>query len=177
MSQMRIFSSASFMDSISSMILLLCLLTLNLMLFLSMSLLDCCLLMSNDLTNMLFLQPVHLPLFFLPVLHRLLSLLSCLKQIYLPTFDHDLMAQFQALLASKGSYKPGIASTSERLMCQLCFKKGHTADICYKRFDSRYKPPPPPPPFKPRPYHPLSQPYQHPSQPYQWQHSFSPHNS
>jgi hypothetical protein len=69
--------------------------------------------------------------------------------------DDTLFTQFQAFLASKGqswrartphkSSSPS-ADFSDKPMCQLCSKRGHTADRCYKRFDYTYKPPPPRPP-------------------------------
>jgi gag-polypeptide of LTR copia-type len=71
-----------------------------------------------------------------------------------PSPDNDLLSQFSAFVASKGSWrgknsdKPSPFAVTDRLVCQLCFKKGHTADRCYKRFDSTYKPPPPCPPSK-----------------------------
>jgi hypothetical protein len=37
------------------------------------------------------------------------------------------------------------AEIVDKPICQLCSNKGHTADRCYKRFDSTYKPPPRPP--------------------------------
>jgi gag-polypeptide of LTR copia-type/GAG-pre-integrase domain len=66
--------------------------------------------------------------------------------------EPDLMSQFQVFLASKnGSWRnkssfkgtSALADSSDRPICQLCAKKGHTADRCYKRFDATYKPPPP----------------------------------
>jgi hypothetical protein len=66
--------------------------------------------------------------------------------------EADLFSQFQAFLASKnGSWRIKISykgtssanDSSDKPTCQLCAKKGHTADRCYKRFDSTYKPPPP----------------------------------
>jgi hypothetical protein len=35
-------------------------------------------------------------------------------------------------------------------LCQLCFKKGHTTDQCYKRFVFSHKPHPPRPPYRPK---------------------------
>jgi hypothetical protein len=66
--------------------------------------------------------------------------------------EADLFSQFQAFLASKnGSWRTKFSSkgtssandSSDKPTCQLCAKKDHTADRCYKRFDSTYKPPPP----------------------------------
>jgi gag-polypeptide of LTR copia-type len=66
--------------------------------------------------------------------------------------EPDLMSQFQAFLASKnGSWRnkssfkgtSASADSSDKPTYQLCAKKGHTADKCYKRFDTTYKPPPP----------------------------------
>jgi hypothetical protein len=64
------------------------------------------------------------------------------------------MTQFSAFLASRGARrgkvldKPNSQHHSDRPVCQLCQKKGHTVDRCYKQFDSTYKPPPPRPPPK-----------------------------
>jgi GAG-pre-integrase domain len=72
------------------------------------------------------------------------------------------MHQFSAFLASRNSWrcrhldKNNSLANKDGLLCQLCFKKGHTADRCYKRFDATYKPPPPRPPPRSR---------QHQSQP------------
>jgi gag-polypeptide of LTR copia-type len=61
----------------------------------------------------------------------------------------DLMAQFSGFLASRGAWrgkKPDssfVQLNSDRPICQLCFKRGHIIDRCYKHFDSTYKPPPP----------------------------------
>jgi gag-polypeptide of LTR copia-type len=74
-----------------------------------------------------------------------------------PISEHDLMAQFSTFLSSKGSWRPKHTdkhSSIDRFVCQLCLKKGHTADRCYKRFDATYKPPPPRPPPKNHSYHP-----------------------
>jgi hypothetical protein len=66
-----------------------------------------------------------------------------------PPSNLDLMSQFSAFLASRGVWrgkKPDSSSVqlnSDRPMCQLCFKRGHTVDCCYKYFDSTCKPPPP----------------------------------
>jgi hypothetical protein len=38
-----------------------------------------------------------------------------------------------------------LSESSDKPTCQLCSKKGHIADRCYKRFDSTFKPPPRPP--------------------------------
>jgi GAG-pre-integrase domain len=66
--------------------------------------------------------------------------------------EADLFSQFQAFLASKnGSWRNKLSSkgtssandSSDKPTCQLCAKKSHTADRCYKRFVSTYKPPPP----------------------------------
>jgi GAG-pre-integrase domain len=71
--------------------------------------------------------------------------------------DGALFSQFQAFLASKhGSWRGKTSLTasssttdvSDRPTCQLCFKKGHTADRCYKRFVATYRPQPPRPPFR-----------------------------
>jgi gag-polypeptide of LTR copia-type len=70
--------------------------------------------------------------------------------------DKDLMDQFSVFLSSKGSWsgkptgKSSFGTSADRFLCQLCMKKGHTVDRCYKRFDATYKPPPPKPPFKNR---------------------------
>jgi gag-polypeptide of LTR copia-type len=66
-----------------------------------------------------------------------------------PASDTQLFNQFSAFLASRGSWrgKGSDKSTSDRLVYQLCQKKGHTVDRCYKRFDNTYMPPPP------RPFH------------------------
>jgi gag-polypeptide of LTR copia-type len=80
----------------------------------------------------------------LPQAHTVSSTSSVLGA--LPLSEHDLMAQFSAFLSSKGSWRPKQAnrsSSADRFVCQLCLKKGHTADRCYKRFDASYKPPPP----------------------------------
>ena len=34
----------------------------------------------------------------------------------------------------------GIPSNAEELVCQICFKPGHTADICWHRFVEDYVP-------------------------------------
>jgi hypothetical protein len=66
-----------------------------------------------------------------------------------PPSTTDLMNQFNAFLTSKGAWhgkiqdETSLISFFDRLQCQLCFKKGHTADRCYKRFDATYKPHPP----------------------------------
>jgi gag-polypeptide of LTR copia-type len=68
-----------------------------------------------------------------------------------PYSDKDFMHQFSAFLASRNSWrsrhpdKNNSLANKDGLLCQLCFKKGHTADRCYKRFDATYKPPPPRP--------------------------------
>jgi gag-polypeptide of LTR copia-type len=68
--------------------------------------------------------------------------------------DDTLLKQFHVFLASKGGSwrarhpSKGFANPSEssdKPTCQLCSKKGHIADRCYKRFDSTFKPPPRPP--------------------------------
>jgi hypothetical protein len=66
-----------------------------------------------------------------------------------PPSTTDLMNQFNAFLTSKGAWrgknqdKASLNSSFDRLQCQLCFKKDHTADRCYKHFDATYKPHPP----------------------------------
>jgi gag-polypeptide of LTR copia-type len=70
-----------------------------------------------------------------------------------PFSTDDLMTQFSTFLASRGAWRGKSHSDRsaphshvDKSLCQLCFKKGHTADRCYKRFDNTYKPPPPRPP-------------------------------
>jgi hypothetical protein len=67
--------------------------------------------------------------------------------------DDALLKQFHAFLASKGgSWRTrhpskgfaNLSKSSDKPTCQLYSKKGHTADRCYKRFDSTFKPPPRP---------------------------------
>jgi hypothetical protein len=62
------------------------------------------------------------------------------------------MFQFQVFLTSKGGFwrvKSSIEAPSligecfDRPIYQLCSKKGHTTDRCYKWFDVTYRPPPP----------------------------------
>jgi hypothetical protein len=64
-----------------------------------------------------------------------------------------------SFFASKGSYWRGQSSdptklvqndTSDQPLCQLCSKRDHTANRCYKRFDNTYRPPPPRPPSRQR---------------------------
>jgi hypothetical protein len=71
-----------------------------------------------------------------------------------PSTDTDLMTQFSAFLTSKGAWRDKINDkpSSDRFMCQMCQKKRHTADRCYKRFDTTYKPQPPRPSSKNRSY-------------------------
>jgi gag-polypeptide of LTR copia-type len=92
------------------------------------------------------------------------NLASSLSTSDLSSQYADLMTQFQAFLASKSNswrdkpfLKPNPTSTnfSDKPVCQLCSKRGHTADRCYKRFDNSYRPPPPRPP--PRQRHPQPQ--------------------
>jgi hypothetical protein len=55
-----------------------------------------------------------------------------------PTSDKDLMDQFSTFLSSRGSWsgkqtsKSSSGTSADRLLCQLCMKKGHTTDQCYK---------------------------------------------
>jgi Reverse transcriptase (RNA-dependent DNA polymerase)/gag-polypeptide of LTR copia-type/GAG-pre-integrase domain len=77
-----------------------------------------------------------------------------------PSTDKDLMEQFSAFLSSRGSWsgkhsgKSSSGTSADRFLCQLCMKRGHTADRCYKRFDATYKPPPPRPLFKNKSFQP-----------------------
>jgi hypothetical protein len=87
-----------------------------------------------------------------------------------PSSDTDLMAQFHTFLSSRGPWrgKPPdktVLVDYDRPLCQLCFKKDHTADRCYKRFDFSYKPPPSRPPYHPKQHQPQqSSQYQQPPQ-------------
>jgi hypothetical protein len=69
-----------------------------------------------------------------------------------PSEDTDLMCQFSVFLASRGNWhgkpsnKPYNQPNSNRSLCQLCQKRGHTVDPYYKHFDSSYKLPAPRPP-------------------------------
>jgi hypothetical protein len=73
--------------------------------------------------------------------------------------DNDLMHQFSAFLASRNGWRgkqldrTNSFVNTDRLLCQLCFKKDHTTDRCYKHFDATYKPPPPRSPPRSRQHH------------------------
>jgi gag-polypeptide of LTR copia-type len=72
---------------------------------------------------------------------------------------NDLMHQFSAFLASRNGWRgkqldrTNSFVNTDRLLCQLCFKKDHTTNRCYKRFDATYKSPPPRPPPRSRQHH------------------------
>jgi hypothetical protein len=80
------------------------------------------------------------PHFFLSTLFQLMMLSSANFTFFLHQRENLDVLDHQ----NKGS--TGFTNSSNKLTCQLCSKKGHTADRCYKCFDSTYKPPPRPPP-------------------------------